>query len=215
MANSTGGSYVPSLSYNRAGAIDVGGTYDSCAFTTKLKTGTAGAATVSVVEKGDGIFHQTVITLNNLAMSISDANVGGGSLIYTFPEGNIAVLGGTASAITPTTTSALASTLNASVTLSVGVGSVQTTTQGSGTLVTTQQDLINAFSATSSATINVAGTAGNGKLGGTTLTRYDGTATAQAVYLNCGVPTGTDIDGDATTTWTGVITLTWIYNGDY
>ncbi len=97
----------------------------------------------------------------------------------------------------------------------MGVGSVQTTTQDSGTLATTQQDIVNAFACTSSATINVAGTAVNGKQLGTTTIRLDGTSTAQPIWLNCGVVTNTDIDGDATTTWTGTVVVTWVYNGDY
>lgn len=175
--------------------------------------GTVAAGTITAVEKGNGIYRQTVLTLAAVAVAISDANVGGGTKIYTFPQGNITILGATAVALTPTTTSAILTTLNGSKTLSAGVGSVQTTTQGSGTLATTEQDVINTCAPVSSATINVAGTAANGKLSATTLLRYDGSATPQAIYLNCGVPTNTDIDGDATTTWTGTITIDWMFNG--
>ena len=223
---SIGGAWLPAVDQKVTGAIEFSGavTLSGTVNTTGTATnngtslttqhvGTVGTG-VTAVESGNGVFHQTVLTLTAVAMSLSDTHVGGGSKIYTFPEGNVAVLGATCS-VAETTTSVLASTLNASVTLSVGVGSVQTTTQDSGTLATTQQDLVNAFAATASATINVAGAAATGKLGGTTLTRYDGTATAQPVWLNCGVPTATDIDGDATTTWSGTVTLTWIFDGDY
>lgn len=179
---------------------------------TTSNNGVVAASTVTAVENGDAIYHQTVLTLNAVAMSLSDAHVGGGTKIYTFPKGDIVVLGSLAT-LTPTTTSALASTLNASKTLSAGVGSVQTTTQDSGTLATTEQDIVNTCAPVSSATINVAGTAATGKLSATTLTRYDGTGTAQAIYLNCGVPTATDIDGDATTTWSGTVTITWMFAG--
>ncbi len=124
------------------------------------------------------------------------------------------MLGATAT-VTPTTTSAILTTLNGSKTLSVGVGSVITTTQGSGTVSTTEQDIVNAFSATSSATINVAGTAGSGKITATTMLKYDGTTTAQAIFLNCQVPTASDIDADATTTWSGTVRVSWVWNGDY
>lgn len=211
---SQGGSFLPAASYNTTGDWSFAGTVTTSGNTKTSKTvGTVGASTVSAVEYGDGIFHKTVLTLTALSVSLSDTNVGGGSKIYTFPEGDIAVLGAVAT-VAETTTSVLASTLNASKTLSVGVGSVQTTTQASGTLTTTEQDIVNQFSATSSATINVAGASASGKLTATTLTRYDGTATAQAVYLNVGVPTATDIDGDATTTFTGTVTITWAYIGD-
>ena len=194
------------------GALTVnGGLSMTTSPTTSANVGAA-ATGVTAVEYGNGINHQTVLSFTALAMALSDTNVGGGTLLYTFPVGNISVLAGLAS-VAETTTSTLASTLNAGVTLSVGVGSVQTTTQGSGTLVTTQQDLVNAFSATSSATINVAGAVAKGKVTATTLLRFDGTSSAITAYLNCGVPTGTDIDGDATTTWTGTVTLTWVYDG--
>ena len=197
-----------------SGTTTISGTQTSTALPqTSVSVGTAGT-NVTAVEYGNGIFHKTVLTLSAVAVAISDLHVGGGSLIYTFPEGNIAVLGGIAS-VAETTTSTIASTLKASKTLSVGVGSVVTALQDSGTLVTTQQDLVNAFSATSSATINVAGATANGKLSATTLTRYDGTSSAQGVYLNCGVPTATDIDADATSTWSGTVTLVWTYEGDY
>lgn len=228
---SLGGAFIPAADYNVSGTWTHAGTdtfSGTTSFTgpttiaspvitgtptTTANVGVAGTG-VTAVEKGSGPYHQTVLTLTAVAMAISDTHVGGGSLIYTFPEGNISVLGATCT-VAETTTSTLASTLNASSTLSVGVGSVQTTTQDSGTLVTTQQDIVNAFSATASATINVAGAAANGKISATTLLRYDGTSAAQAVYLNCGVPTGTDIDGDATTTWSGTVTISWMWNGDY
>lgn len=170
----------------------------------------------STIAMNDGIqvTHRTVITLNDLAVSLSDTNVGGGSLIFTFPQGIIRYIGGIAKAITPTTTSTLASTLNASKTLSVGVGTVQTVSQASGTLTTTEQDLINAFSATSSATVNVAGTGGTG-ISAVAGVLIDGHTTAGTAYLNFGVPTATDIDGDATITVDGEVTLIWQYLGDY
>lgn len=173
--------------------------------------GASAAATVTAVEKGNSIFHQTVLTLTALPVSINDTNVGGGTKIYDFPAGRVYVLGATAS-VAFTTTSTLASTLNAGVTLSWGVGSVQTTTQASGTLATTEQNIVNASTATSSATINVAGATATA-VG--TAVALDGTTTAIDAYFNVGVPTATDIDGNATVTVTGTITLTWVQLGDY
>ncbi len=210
MANSAGGAFLPGEDYAPTGVW----TFSQAPKTT-TNAGALPAGTVTAVEYGFGPFHQTVLTLTNLAMAISDTNVGGGTKVYTFPEGVISILGATAANITPTTTSVIASTLNASKTLSAGVGSVQTVAQASGTLVTTEQDIVNAFAPTSSATINVAGTAASGYLSATTALKYDGHTTAQAIYLNCGVPTATDIDADATTTWSGTVTITWVFNGDY
>jgi hypothetical protein len=172
----------------------------------------APAATVTTTE-GLKAIHTTRIDLAALAISLSDANVGGGTKIYDFPEGLIRIHSAAAIGITPTTTSAILTTLNGSKTLSVGVGSVQTTTQGSGTVSTTEQDVVNAFSATSSATINVAGTAGNGKCGAPQL--LDGHTTAASLFLNVQVPTATDIDGDATITVSGVVIVDWSYVADY
>ena len=181
-------------------------------------TGTQGVATlannVTAVESGNGGFHTTVLTLTAVPMAVSDSNVGGGVKIYTFPQGIISLSGATAS-VAETTTSAIASTLNSGVTLSAGVGSVITTTQASGTLVTTQQDIVNAFAPVSSTTINVAAAAATGFTSATTSLKFDGHTTAQAVFLNCGVPTATDIDADATTTWTGTVTLVWQYLGTF
>ena len=171
------------------------------------------AATVFVSEQSFGFLHQTTLTLAALPLTLSDTHVGGGVKIYTFPEGNITMLGATAS-VAETTTSTILTTLNGGKTLSVGLGSVQTVAQDSGTLVTTEQDILNAFAPVSSTVINVAAAAATGSLSATTCIKYDGTATAQAVYFNCGVPTATDIDADATTTWRGTIVLTWVYNGD-
>lgn len=211
---SSGGSYIPRANYNRTGATDLGGTYAGATLTANAQAGTPPNSAVAVTELGAGFMHQTLLTITNLPMTLVDANVGGGAKIYTFPEGNITVLGATAT-MAETTTSALASTLNASAVLSVGVGSVITTTQGGGTVTTTEQDIVNAFSVTASATIAVAGAAASGKITATTMLKYDGTTTPVAIYLNCQVPTATDIDADATTTWSGTVRITWVHNGDY
>lgn len=180
---------------------------------TTLNIGTpATAAGVTAVEYGDANFHKTVLTLTDVEVAVSDSNVGGGTKILDFPEGRLLVLGAVAS-VNFTTTSTLASTLNAGVTLSWGVGTVQTTTQASGTLATTQQDLIPATAATSSATINVAGATASAALASSA--QFDGTTTAKDAYINIGVPTATDIDGDATVKVNGTVTITWVYLGDY
>lgn len=179
--------------------------------TTTINVGAA-EANVTAVENGNGIFHQTVLTITALPIALSDAHVGGGSKIYTFPKGNITITGATAS-VAETTTSAILTTLNGGKTLSAGVGSVQTTTQDSGTLATTQQDLVSAFAPVSSTVINVAAAAAVGSNTATTAPKFDGSVTALAAFLNCGIPTATDIDGDATSTWTGTVTINWQYNG--
>jgi hypothetical protein len=181
--------------------------------TLPFELGVAPVASTVTLTEGLAAIRRTRIDLNDLAVALVDANVGGGSRIYTFPQGLIRIYSAVALAITPTTTSTLASTLNASKTLSVGVGSVETTTQGSGTVSTTEQDVVNAFSATSSATINVAGTAGSGVCGAPVI--LDGHTTAAALFLNFQVPTATDIDGDATITVDGTVIVDWSYLADW
>lgn len=171
----------------------------------------ANAAYIAATHTG-GVVKQTKLVVTALPIALSDANVGGGSQLLDFPEGRILILGGVAS-FSFTTTSTLASTLNASVTCNYGIGTVQTTTQASGTLATTQQDLIPTVNFTSSATINVANTAVNKPLAASA--QFDGTTTAVDAYLNVGIALNTDIDGDATITATGTYTVTYILLGDY
>jgi hypothetical protein len=64
--------------------------------------GAKNGATVSVVERGNGVIHKTVLTLTATPITLTDdANVGqfGGVKIYDFPAGNILVLGAVIAAI--------------------------------------------------------------------------------------------------------------------
>jgi len=173
----------------------------------------AGAATtltgMSVTESGNGVVQKTTFTFTNWTPTVADATTGVGTKIYDFPEGRIFVLGSTGSC-TFTTTSVLASTLNASASSRWGVGTV---TQTNATLATTEQDLLPVTTFTSSATINVANTATTGALAAAAA--FDGTATAKDAYFNISVPTATDIDADATVAINGSVTITWINLGDY
>lgn len=176
---------------------------------TTTSVGAKNGSTVTVVERGDGVVHQTVFTLTALPLTLADATVGAGVKIYDFPAGVVTILGASGS-VAETTTSALASTLNASVTYNWGVG---TTTQASGTLATTEQDIVPTTNGTASATVNVAAAASAG-VRIAAPANFDGHTTAIDAYFNVGIAGATDIDGDATTTWTGTITITWLFNGD-
>lgn len=176
---------------------------------TTANVGAKNGSTVTVVEKGDGILHQTVFTLTALPLTLADATTGGGVKLYDFPQGVITILGASGS-VAETTTSELTSTLNASKTYNWGVGTV---TQANGTLATTEQDILPSTNGTSSATIDVAGAASAAKRTDAPA-NFDGSGTAIAAFFNVGLATADDIDGDATTTWTGTITVSWIFNGD-
>ncbi len=179
----------------------------SAAGATTVNIGAAAGTGVTAVEYGDAFYHKTVLTLVNTPLTLADATVGAGVKIYDFPLGAITILGALGS-INETTTSAILTTLNGGKTLSVGVGTV---TQSNGTLVTTEQDILTAFSVTSSATINVAGATAS-KVRTAAPVSFDGTVTAIDAFLNVGVPTDTDIDADATILLNGTITIVWTFN---
>ncbi len=194
---------LTSLSQSSSGIITA-----KKAFKTLDGVGAKTGTTVGVVEYGVGPVHQSVFTFTATPISLRDTEQGGGVKFYDFPEGRILFLGATGS-IALTTTSVLANTLNAGVTYNWGIGS---TTQANGTLATTEQNILQTTNGTASATINVAGAASKG-VG--VLTPLDGTTTAIDAYLNVGIATNTDIDGDATVTITGTATITWMNLGDY
>lgn len=166
--------------------------------------------TVTVSEVGNGISHQTTFTLTNVPLTLINADGlnGLGSKIYTFPTGLITVQSASGS-VTEKTTSVLASTLNASVTYNWGLGH---TTQVNATLATTEQDIIPTTNGSASATINVAGAASSG-VRAAAPANFDGRSVAIPVYFNVGVATDSDIDGNATTLWTGVLSITWTFGG--
>ena len=167
------------------------------------------ATYVTTEEKGDSLIHQTVFTLAALPITMRDTEQGGGAKIYTFPKGRILFLGGSGQ-ITPTTTSAILTTLNGGVTCNWGVG---TTTQASATLATTEQDLIQVAAWVSSTVINTAPAASTAGKGVAIVTPYAGVSTATAAFLNLAVALNTDIDGDAAITVSGTIALTWLSLG--
>ena len=174
---------------------------------TTSKVGAVNGSTVSAVERGDSILHQTVITLTTLPLTLRDTQQGLGVKIYDFPVGQITILNASGS-VQETTTAVLTTTLNASVTYNWGVG---TMTQTSATLATTEQNIINVTEGTASATINVEAAASSSTQTVAPLA-YNGKSTAIDAYFNVAVATAGDIDADATTTWDGTITLTWLLN---
>lgn len=181
--------------------------------TTNIDIGSVPAAIVPYINHQEQLLeiHKTVFPLNDLPITIADATVGAGTKIFTFPQGRILILGAHAKDIQLTTTSVIASTLNSGVNVGVGVGS---TTQANGTLATTEQNVVNVFTAVSSATINVAGAAAQGN-GPSAPFSLDGTTTAVDLYFNLGIPTATDIDADATVTVDGLIEVVWALIGDH
>lgn len=165
------------------------------------------AATAVAVESGNGVIHQTVITLAALDQLIANGQEYIGTEIYDFPEGRILVLGATAS-LTPVTTTTIATSIAAGATGHVSLGRVTT----SGTNDTDKVDLLPNTAFTSSATINVAPVSAPVKIPLAASAQFDGTTTAIKAFLNTIVATDS-IDGHLA--WSGTVTLTWVNLGDY
>jgi len=173
---------------------------------------------ISVEEFGkEGMLRRTVVTLTAVPVTLIDATVqGGGVLLYTFPEGVIEIVGAVCTGPVCTTTSVLADTLNTGVTLTWGLGTV---IQNATPLATTEIDIcpgsgITPGAAVASTTINVAGTATGGFRSATTKATFNGSTTPIKAHLNIGVPTGADIDANATITVTCQVEFTWMNHGD-
>lgn len=171
--------------------------------------GAANGSTVSAAETGVGVVHRTVLTLTDTPQALPNADQFIGTKIYDFPAGRILILGVLAT-IAQKTTSILADTLNASKTGALSLG---TATASSTTLNSTMADLMPSTAFTSSATINVAGTAVSGALASSA--QFDGTSTAVDMFINTAYVTDGDVDADATQTLTGTVQITWINLGDY
>jgi len=167
------------------------------------------SGSVSAVHEQFGPICKTVLTLNNVAQTVTNGTEYQSTQIYDFPAGRLLVLGVTAS-LQQKTTSALASTINASVTGAISLG---TAAASNVALTSTMADLLPSTAFTSSATVNVAGTAVGAALAASA--HFDGTSTAKDLYLNTAYATTTDVDGNGTQTISGTITITWINLGDY
>lgn len=170
---------------------------------------TAVGSYVSAKHVQVGPFCVTTLTLNNVPQTVTNGTEYQSTQIYDFPEGRLNVLGVTAT-LQQKTTSALASTLNASSTGAIGLG---TAAASATTLATTMVDFLPSTAFTSSATINVAGSAVSAALAASA--QFDGTSTAKDLYLNTAYATTTDVDGNATQTISGTVVITWVLLGDY
>jgi len=166
------------------------------------------AAYVSAVEKGSGIFRQTVLTVSALPQTILDATSWQSTKIYSFPQGRLWFLTNIMT-LAPTTTTAIATTIKSGVAGAVALGTVAT---DSIALTSTEVDLCPSTVTANSTTINVAAAAVTGFLAAAAF--FDGHTTAVDCYLNSSVAAA-DIDGNGALTWSGTITLNWVNCGDY
>jgi hypothetical protein len=155
-----------------------------------------------------GPFVYTTLILENVAQAVVNGTEYQGTKIYDFPESRILVLGVTAT-LQQKTTSTLASTLNASSTGAISLGSASATNVS---LTSTMVDFLPSTAFTSSATINTAGTAVTAALAASA--QFNGTVTPVDLFLNTAYATTTDVDGDATQTISGTIRIVWCLLGD-
>lgn len=167
------------------------------------------SGSIDIKREQFGPLFKTTLTLDNVPQSIVNGTEYQSTQLFTFPEGRINVLGCIAT-LQQKTTSTLASTLNASSTGAISLG---TAAASATTLATTMVDLLPSTAFTSSATINVAGTAVSAALAAAA--QFDGTGTAKSMYLNTAYATTTDVDGNATQTISGTIVITYLWLGDY
>jgi hypothetical protein len=191
------------------GAANVGGAlHVADKQTTALGVGTLEEVTgLTVEERGNGSFHETVLTLDNVEVEIVSSGAGagvGGQLLYTLPQGRIAFLG--ASAIVDW---GIAAAEQGNFTDGTPEGQV-----GLGTLAPANADALgtDATDDNLATAQDITGTdfAGDVALPSEAMQHLDGTVTPIPVVLNALIDAA-DIDNDATTKlrFTGVIRLFW------
>lgn len=165
-------------------------------------------------ESGVGPLRITEFVFTAMELTIPDSVAYLGTKIYDFPTGIIHVVDA-AGALTLTTTSAIASTLNSGVVVNWGLGSV---TASNVTLATTMIDMLPGSGGslpafTSSTVINVASAVDIDYLKHATAQNaaaiFDGSGTAIDMYFNLAVATDTNIDADATVELNGKIYVMW------
>lgn len=172
--------------------------------------GSVQGANASVVEYGDGLINRTVISLAARQIDMSDqAGVVayGGTKVYTFPEGNIHILGAVLNI--PTLVKSGAG-INADFDGDVSVGSV--TASNNNSLTSTEANIIPSTSTPQAASGSTTGSAVS-----TAAVQIDGTATPVDVYLNFLIDDADqDITGGGASSLlaTGTLTLLWANLGD-
>jgi hypothetical protein len=172
----------------------------------------ASVSGLTVSHKSLGTQIQSTFTLTNVAQSVVNGTEYQSTLLFTFPKGKISNIGSELT-IAQKTTSILADTLNASSTGAISLG---TAAASNVALTTTMANFVPSTAFTSSATINVAGTAVTGykdEVADDNIKVLDGSSTAKALYLNTAYATTGDVDADATQTLTGTIVVVWQFWG--
>jgi len=176
-----------------------------------IGAGTIGVSSTgfTLVETGDGVIHQTTLTLDSdFEFFITDAGANGahGSVkLYTFPVGYIKVLGTTTNlALDCVPTNGLVD----AATYDIGIGSI-TAGVDNAALATTEQNIIAKIEGNMSGA-TVASIHG---INATSLA-LDGTSTAEDAWFNVAIEAD-DAADDQLCTLSGTVTITWSNLGDY
>ena len=164
---------------------------------------------ITAVEYGDGLNHQTVLTIVDLSLAITNGGFDAGSKVYTFPEGRILIEGVVVSLISSITANFSASTNDLFV---LGMGTTTTSVNANGTLSGTEVSLI---PSTSNDTVGGTVTAFANGVALAASAQFDGTTTAVAAFINMGIPAANDSGANTNQLAGSVITLTWKSLGDY
>ena len=181
---------------------------------TTTGAGAVNGSTVVAEERGNGVFHQTILTCTATPVTITDdANVaqyGGCGKIYGFPAGLLNTIGAVIDgSITLGTTGTITTTWAGGVALGTAAATTGTTLVGTEADIMPEVDVAAAtakVAVVDAVSVATALTESGGRW-------FDGTAAAKDLYLNLVV----DDDGTHTSgtgTFTGTVTITWINLGD-
>lgn len=166
------------------------------------------ATGVTAVERGDGVQHQTLLTLTNVPVEIVSVSTGagiGGAEIYAFPKGMIDFRGCMADLSLSIAVAKRGDFTDGTPAGDIGVGTVAIANDDAFGTDATDDDLAtaSAFTMTDYAAADLA-------MKSEPSAHLDGTSAAAKAYVNLLVDAG-DIDDDVTTQIlvSGTVRLTW------
>jgi hypothetical protein len=169
------------------------------------ESGSAPSATVTAADVGN-VIRQTTLTIEDLSVATVDADTNGAhgsAILYTFPEGNIHILG----AVSDLTVARVGTSIEADAVVVTALGSVATANDNAA-LTSTEANIIPSTASTL--------TDGEGVMNGqsTASATLDGTSSAASCRFNVAV--AADDHGASADAFlvNGTVTITWVNLGD-
>lgn len=188
---------------------------DAVASLSRLRgIGAKAGATVTVKESVFGAFHTTVLTLSSTpveVVSVTTGNGVGGTKVYDFPEGHLAVLGCVGNLSIAVAEDEQDNFTDNAPEGDIGIGTAApANADGLGTDAT--DDDLGTATAFTMATFEDASVV----IPPDAIAKFDGSGTAKDAFVNVLVDSG-DIDDGVTTEVlvSGTITFNWVNLGDY